>query len=223
MEFSAYAFWQFIHLLLFVYWLGADLGVFFAAKYVARSDLPTAERYRFLDLTLLLDMGPRTSLILLPAVGFQLSYMAGYIVLSLESLIFIWILTIAWLVVMWLVHVWRKRESTGGLRLIDKAMRYAVIGVMGILGVASLVTGFPVQETWWAIKFILYAGTVATGLYLRHIISDWERGFRLISTQSSRAQGNALIKTAGAKGEQFALLLWGQLIVIAYLGLAKPI
>ena len=60
MTFATYDIWRYIHVLLFVYWLGADLGVYYAAKYVARADLPLDERLRFLDLTLLLDMGPRT-------------------------------------------------------------------------------------------------------------------------------------------------------------------
>ena len=59
---SLHDFMLILHLILFVYWLGADLGVFYAAKFVARSDLTVEERHRFLELTLLIDMGPRTGL-----------------------------------------------------------------------------------------------------------------------------------------------------------------
>jgi hypothetical protein len=56
-----YTLWQYLHILLFVYWLGADLGVFLAARYVARTDLSLDERLRFLDLLLKIDMGPRSA------------------------------------------------------------------------------------------------------------------------------------------------------------------
>jgi hypothetical protein len=35
---EVYPMLQFTHILLFVYWLGADLGVFMASQYVARPD-----------------------------------------------------------------------------------------------------------------------------------------------------------------------------------------
>ena len=62
---NSYGLWQYFHILLFVYWLGADLGVFLASRYVARADLPTPERLRFLEMLLKVDMGPRTALILM--------------------------------------------------------------------------------------------------------------------------------------------------------------
>ena len=56
---NTYPLWQYAHILLFVYWLGADLGVSVASRYVARADLPLDERLRFLELLLKVDMGPR--------------------------------------------------------------------------------------------------------------------------------------------------------------------
>ena len=41
---TAYQFWLFVHLLLFVYWLGADLGVLVLAKKVKDRSLPFEQR-----------------------------------------------------------------------------------------------------------------------------------------------------------------------------------
>ena len=43
---------HFFHVLLFAYWLGADLGVHLAARFAIRADLPFAERMRFSDVDL---------------------------------------------------------------------------------------------------------------------------------------------------------------------------
>jgi hypothetical protein len=38
----------FLHVIAFAYWLGVDFGVYVTGGYVARADLPLAERLRFL-------------------------------------------------------------------------------------------------------------------------------------------------------------------------------
>ena len=84
-----YNFWKLVQILLLFSWLIADLGIYWTAKQATRNDLTTDERKRFLERTISMNMGSHTALILLPAVGFQLSDMAGFAVMSLSSLIFI--------------------------------------------------------------------------------------------------------------------------------------
>ena len=61
------------HLLLFAYWLAPDWGVYVTSSYVARADLPLAERQRFLQAALRIDLVPRSCLILLLPLGLQLA------------------------------------------------------------------------------------------------------------------------------------------------------
>jgi hypothetical protein len=217
-----YNFWRFVHILLFVYWLGGDLGVYLAAKYVARKDLRTDERRRFLDLTLYIDMGPRTALILLPAVGFQLATVGGYMNIRPEALAGIWILTGGWLALMWFLFLRRGEARIAPLRQFDAFVRYAVLMTMATLGIVSLVTSAPIADAWLSAKIILYAAAIADGLYLRHLMAAWERGFELIESGRAVEDGNALIARASVTGERFGLLMWLILAAIGYLGAVKP-
>ena len=222
MNLNAYDFWRFAHILLFVYWLGADLGVYYAAKYINRADLSLAERKRFLELTLLLDMGPRTGLVLLMPVGFQLWFMSPLVEPPAMLLWPIWIFGLAWLALVWLTH---KRKGTPlgeRLRALDIITRWIVIAVMGALGVASLFQSDAFFANWLALKIILYACVIVTGLYLRKILHDFGAGFQMLEDGKDADEANALIAAASPKGERGALLLWFLIALIAYLGVAKP-
>ena len=221
MNFLAYDLWRYIHVLLFVYWLGADLGVYYAAKYVARADLNLDERMRFLDLTLLLDMGPRTGLVLLFPVGFQLWAMSPLVGVSNFVVLAVWAAFITWLSLVWITH-WQKKTTLGDtLRRLDLGIRYFVIAVMVGLGLTSLIWQEPFGNDWLSWKVLLYGCVIATGVYLRSIISAWGVGFQMLRNGDAD-HGNALIKTAAVRGEWGAYLLWGLVALIAFLGVTKP-
>lgn len=222
MMFDPYDLWRYAHVLLFVYWLGADLGVFYTAKFVARSDLGLDERLRFLELTLLIDMGPRTGLILILPVGFQLSVMTGLIEMNGGQLALVWILSVIWLAAMWRVYLDRHRRSGVVSRRIDMWFRYAVIAAMAPLGIMSLLNDGPILAPWLALKAVLFAVVVAIGIYLRTVISAWKNGFQMLAEQQDLDEANRLIADAGRKGETAALWLWALLLALAFLGVVKP-
>ena len=74
---DTYTLLVFLHVVLFAYWLGADLGVHLAARFAIRSDLPFEERMRFLVLILLIDLGPETAITLMVPLGLTLAVMSG--------------------------------------------------------------------------------------------------------------------------------------------------
>jgi hypothetical protein len=218
---STYEVWRYVHILLFVYWLGADLGVYYAAKYVARADLSMDERMRFLDLTLLLDMGPRTGLVLMFPAGLQLSAMAGLARTPQPMVWAAWIGFVAWLALVWVQHGLLAKPLGETLRRVDLSIRYLVIALMLGLGGWSLYRGTPFITDWLALKVLLYGCVIAAGVYLRSIIAAWGTGFKLYADGQQR-QANQLIAAAQRKGEYGANVLWLLVAAIAFLGVAKP-
>lgn len=221
MNISTYDVWRYAHILLFVYWLGADLGVYYAAKNVARADLSMDERMRFLDLTLLLDMGPRTGLVLLFPVGLQLSAMVGLAQFPPPLVWAAWIGFVAWLALVWIQHWLDKKPFGATLRRIDLSIRYLIIAMMLALGGWSLYRGAPFLMDWLALKVLLYGCVIGAGVYLRSIIAAWGTGFRLYA-DGQQQQANELIAAAQRKGEYGAYVLWLLVAAIAFLGVAKP-
>jgi hypothetical protein len=217
---SAHAAWQYLHVLLFVYWLGADLGVFLASRYVARADLSLPERLRFLDLTLRIDMGPRSALILVIPVGFMLMRGLGLAPLAPSWIASIWGASLAWLALAWTLFL--RAGAASALRTLDHALRVLMAGGFLALGLTSLVRGTPIEAGWLALKFVLYAVVIVIGLLLRRVIAQWAIGFRELADPSTAAAGNARIVAAQRRSTRLALTLWALVALIALLGLAKP-
>ncbi len=67
----------FFHVLLFGYWLGADLGVFYCDSQLTRDDLSLKERLRVREIRRIVDMAPRTCVALILPIGFMLSVQYG--------------------------------------------------------------------------------------------------------------------------------------------------
>jgi hypothetical protein len=223
-----YALWQYLHILLFVYWLGADLGVFLAARYVARGDLPLAERLRFLDLLLKIDMGPRTALILVVPVGTTLAAKLGVADFVSGWLPFVWLLSLGWLALAWHIALRPRHPAAAVFTSIDRGVRIAVVAGFTLLASVSLLTGAPILAPWLAVKLLLFAGVVTLGLLLRGVLRDWAAGFDALrraadGDAATVAAANARISAAQRRSTPYAVLLWLLVAVIAFLGVAKPL
>jgi hypothetical protein len=220
---SGYSIWQYLHILLFVYWLGADLGVYLASRYVARADLALDERLRFLELLLKVDMGPRTALILIVPVGFELATRLGIASFAADWLPAIWVAALGWLALAW--YLFANARNPGAQRLVrvDQAVRAVVVVTFLGLGIVSWVAGAPLEARWLAAKFVMYAGVVVIGLVLRITIRDWVRGFGMLRAGAEPDAANALIHGAHVRATRFAQLLWLLVAAIAFLGVTKPL
>ncbi len=67
------------HVLLFVYWLGGDIGVFYSSRYVANPALSIEARATALKIMAWIDEIPRICLVTILPVGFTLAYNAGWL------------------------------------------------------------------------------------------------------------------------------------------------
>lgn len=219
---NTYPLWQYAHILLFVYWLGADLGVFFASRYVARADLPLDERLRFLELLLKIDMGPRTALILMIPVGFTLAAALGIAEFARPALPAIWLVALAWLGLAWYLFLNARNPRSAPWARIDQGLRIAVVVTFLGTGLLSFATGGPLGTPWLAGKFVLFAGVVTLGLLLRLTIRDWITGFGQLRVEATRDSGNALILGAYRRATRLAHLLWLLVAATAFLGVVKP-
>lgn len=223
LDFTSYDLLIYIHTLLFVYWLGGDLGVYFTAQYVANRNLPLDERFRFMHVLMQCDMGPRTALIALIPVGFQMAWMIGASPIGGLGLIAIWVVGLIWLAVNWWMFFNEQHPMTAKLRGIDMYLRYIVILGMGGLGLWSLISDNPIAGNWLAAKIFLFAGAVSLGVYLRSVIKDWIIGFGMVRAGGEEAEkGNDIIEAALGRSKVAALTLWGIVALIAFLGKVKP-
>ena len=99
-------FWKLIHLLTFVYWVGADLGVFYSARVVCNPSYQLKTRITILSILSWIDMIPRYMLILTFPVGFILLSFISVDATNYFLIIFFSILALLWIVIVTFIHIY---------------------------------------------------------------------------------------------------------------------
>lgn len=104
MLFEPYFLIKLAHLLLFVYWLGGDIGVFYSAIQLRDRRLSLEARQLALKILGWVDQIPRYCLVLMLPVGYSLADQLGIVVLPRIVFILLWVIAVAWLWMVWAIH-----------------------------------------------------------------------------------------------------------------------
>ncbi len=152
----------FVHVLLFGYWLGSDLGVFYCDSQLTRDDLSLDERLRVRQIRRKVDMAPRTCVALILPIGFSLAVQYGSPITG-WWLALIWVLSLGWLVSLWAVRLTVDSAIGRTIDKYDRLVWYSVAIAMVGLGIYTLITGDVITESWLATKIFLYGLMVVSG------------------------------------------------------------
>ena len=210
----------FVHILLFAYWLGADLGVFYGARMAAKPGLTYQERIKIRHVVMVVDMAPRTALILMLPVGFQLA--SNWVTTLSGTLLFIWVASLVWLTLMWAVHLTGGTDLGEVLRRIDLTVRYVLMVFLFCLGLYSLLANSPMEPNWLAAKVLLFGLVIAAGIGLRYFAARNPPIFEDLRLEQNVPEAEQRLDANRKAGARVALLLWTLVAVMAFLGSTKP-
>lgn len=213
----------FLHILLFVYWLGSDIGVFYGVRYVTNPDLPTQTRKTIMELLHWIDIFPRLSLVLMLPCGFTLAILSGLLEVSDEwqtaVLTGIWTLGLVWLV--GIVKIYKG--AAGLIKRADYALRITLMiglfsaGVSSILGHGPLIEG----ANWLGVKLMLFSGIIACGLGLRIMAGPFVGYYTIIMAGGSTPELEEKLSTNMAQTKLVVVLLWIFVLAAGFLGVSK--
>ena len=222
MHFDFHSFMAFIHVSLFVYAIGGDIAVYYLGKYITRDDLSLDERLRVREIRLVVDMSARISLVLLLAVGFTLAVPYNSPI-SGPWLVLFWFADLAWLALVWMIHLKRGTNLGNQLKQVDIRIRYIVAASMIGFGGYCLFAGGPISAGWLATKIILYGVIIINGIWIRMIIARWQGAFELVRAGGDdRVRGERLMKEIQAATNKAAFSIWVLVMLMALIGEMKP-
>lgn len=214
---STYIILDFLHVLLFAYWLGPDWGVFVCGRRVANPELSREERLRFLKASVAIDIFPRSAIVLIIAVGLTLAYLGGYMAMGLWLLVLIWLVAAIWLLLVWFIgYILEPGPLKARLDAVHVAIRHAVTAVLLGAGLYSLLFGDPVATRWLAVKLVLVAILIAMGSALRVIVGGWVRDLTGV------AGSEGAVARSYPFARKLVITFWLTSISIAFLGVTKP-
>ena len=203
------------HLLCLVYWLGADLGVFYSSYFVADDKLSTETRVTTARILFALDQAPRICMPLILAFGVHLAYRLGMWNLPGIAVAAAWLVCLGWLAMVLTLHV--RGQDAKGLTTFDYWFRVAVVAGLSAHSIYSLTGGH--VATWLAVKLLVFAGLVACGLMVRRGLRPFGPAFAALVQGRAGDEDNAAIRGSLARTRPFVLAIWAGLLVNTALGL----
>lgn len=209
-----------VHIMIFVYWLGGDLGAFYSGLVLVDEKRSVPERMLALKILNNIDMAPRTCLILALPTGLLLAGAKGWLPLSAFSIFLIVAAAVIWLALAWTVHL---RHGTGqSVRKIDIGIRWVVFISLSATGIGQIL-GLVAIPLFIAVKMLLLGSCILMGLIVRVQLKPlFEAIGQLNSTGPSDAVNGTITKVL-SQTRGVVVLLWGFLIAAAYLGIATPV
>lgn len=219
---TEYALLLLAHLVLFAYWLGGDIGVFYSSYYVCDASLTREARLAALKIMSWVDMVPRYCLVLMVPVGVTLTATLGMWTLPPGALPALWLVSVGWLCMVWAIHHYQGQPLATTLRRIDFGIRVLVIATMVGVGAAGLAGYGPLLQPWLAAKALLFGVLVFCGLMIRVMVQPFGAAFAEIMRSGSTADAEARLSGAMNRARPFVVLIWIGLVVTAYLGAVKP-
>lgn len=219
----AYPSLVYVHLLLFVLWLGADVGVFLLGQHFRKRDLYTLDqRIALLKLLVLVDMTPRSAWALMVPVSLSVLKMGGWWDVPGALLIAAWIIGGIWLGLVWDAHNHDQTARAKRNRFYENGLKYALTAFYLWLGGQSLLTGTPLGPGWLAWKALLFGVIFVAAIGIDVAFKPvGPQLVRLLSEGSSDATEVPLRSTMD-RTRIWVMAIYILLVATSWLGAVKP-
>ena len=217
-----------LHLLVFVYWLGGDLGAFCASYVATDAKRAPAERALALRLVTAVDTAPVIALVLALPTGLALAISRGWVAWPMGAALAIAVVSLAWLVIALRVHG-DPGPATAWLARVDYGVRIAAISIVGAFGAASLAAAagarIPLTAVplFIALKLCLLAACTTLGLAIRRPLRVFVAAFGTLARSGSTPDLERTLRSSMNRCRVYVVGIWMCVLAAAWLGVAKPL
>lgn len=219
----AYPSLVYFHLLLFVLWLGADVGVYLAGQHFRKRHLYSLDqRIALLKLLVIIDMTPRSAWALMVPVSLSVVALGGYWAVPSWLLALAWIIAGLWLWLLWDAHYHDQTPRAARNRKVEGWLRIGLTLFYLWLGIQSLALGAPLAPTWLASKALLFGLIFAAAIMI-------DVTFKPVGPQLGRLlkEGSSDATEVPLRATMDRTRIWVRttyvlLLIISYIGLVKP-
>ena len=226
MEWSqlAYPTLVYIHLLLFVLWLGADVGVFLLGQHFRKRDRYTLEqRIALLQLLVLVDMTPRSAWALMVPLSLTVSAMGGWWQVPDALVMGSWAIGGVWLWLVWDAHWHDQTPRAARNRRIESWIRYALAAFYLWLGAESLLTGHPIAAGWLAWKALLFGLIFVAAIMIDYSFKPVGGQLAAVLRQGSSDETEIPLRRTMDRTRLWVWATYLLLVATSYLGTVKPL
>lgn len=213
----------YLHILLFVLWLGGDVGVFLLGQHFRKRDRYTLDqRVALLRLLVIVDLFPRAAWALMVPMALTVSLVGGWWPVFPAAVWISWTIAAFWLWLIFDAHAHDMTPRAARNRRWEGWLRYLLCAGFLLLGAESLVTGHPIGPPWLALKALLFGGIFAAAIMIDLRFKPvGPQLAALLSQGSSDATELPLLATMN-RTRRWVWVVYLLLLVVAWLGVVKP-
>lgn len=213
--------WVFVHVMLLVYWLGADLGVLLLARAAKRPDLSFAERAFALRMAITIDLTPRLCFAVMFPVGLHVSASMGIYEAPTWAFVVSWLVSAGWIALLFAIGRHEGKPLGHTLSQVNLALQSVLFLIFGWVGLQAVLGNGPLPGGWFGAKILLFAFIFAMGIGIDFAFRPIGPAFMRLATEGSKPDIEASIGGAVDGAIRYVLGLYALLIVIAFLGITK--
>lgn len=218
---TAYEFTRYLHQLLFVYWIGPDIGVYYLSHRITDSQLSVGQRLAAAQVMGQIDLIPRVCLSLMLTVGGILTEFVG-IPHPAWQMAGIVLLGPVWLTMILIIYFRRGTPLADAVTKIDFYFRGLMI-VAVLASVAwSFSTGRLTDTPWVGTKLLLFAAILLFGLLMRLRVGPLMAGLGKLAAEGASAATDQLMAASLKRTKPFVLAMWAAILLAAFAGVVKP-
>jgi hypothetical protein len=211
--------WLYLHILLLVFWVGTDVGVFIAARWSERTTLSIETRQTVLQLGMVLDRLPRSALTLIIPSGCQLAVSAGWLALSCTVLGSMWLAAGVWLLILWRGFLSADPQVQEQSAKINWVLNLVLALVVSSTGVYLLTqTDTP---DWLALKVLAVGAIFCAGVLLDLLFKPAVDLFIALGATPDDENLNAAYTRALSPVYKAVLAIYAFALIAAALGVFK--
>lgn len=214
-------FWVFVHIVLFVYWLGADVGVFVLARRAKDPTLAFSQRSLLLEMAMKIDFTPRIAFVLMLPVGVQLAWNLGLLHSSALLPAMAWAVAGFWLALVLVVA--RNPAASPLLQRVLSAWLLILATAMFTASALGMWTDTLLSVPWLTGKLALYGVICLLALGIDYAFKPVGAGFAELAARGSSEQLEARISSGIDATIRVVVALYLALLLAAFLGTVKPL
>ena len=220
---DTYQIWLYAHVLMFVYWLGADLGVFTLALALKNPAYSVEQRALLMRMSLLIDMTPRAAMALIAPVGLYLAESLGLVSVPGWLTAVIWVVAFCWIVGE--IVAFRNMGKPIMMRIYMGTGSLFVIVFLSCTwyGIQSLRLGEPFMANWLAIKVLLFGQVFLISSLMALFYAPVEAILQKMQAGGSTPELEMRLCKQVNRGAVVTVVLFLLLATIAFMGQAKPL
>ena len=200
----------FFHLLLFVFWLGTDLGVFLAARISERGELSVETRGTVLGLGMVLDRLPS---------GVELAAISGQLATPLTVRLALWAGALVWLGILWSGFLNPQTKTEERAMLFNFVMNAILALLVSGTGMYLLYLGE--AAAWLSLKITLVGLIFVCGVLLDAMFKPAVEAFVAITTTGATDELNTRYSKAIGPVYVVVLVIYALVLIAAWLGVSK--